>query len=629
MSNEDLSLTELKQPATVQGKDADVSSHIEIVKLGEPYTPQQVKTLNDNKNKDKNVCKEDTGTVSMKTIETTQVNNREETPLKIPLTSKCNTAGYNDARSDNNTLEARTESNSTFGKILQNGTNREIQAESRKSSRTVKSKVDKDEIITSQKTRILNLEIDIKHMKTVIDSIKIQNSSREEPKQEMKRGDNHCHNNDYCSNMRDMLLEHRLRAMETQMMQNMCIQTAITTQIALQNRSNWTYPNPPWPPYPQGIPFPTQVQPTPHSLPSMIGHPFQFGQVNPPGQIPPINARTPQCGQVNPHMQIPTMNSHTPHFGQLNPLIQIPQIPVCSPSSTQYHPGYPIMSNGQGVQHQTFRPPGYGLSQTINMQNPNNHQLHRMPPPTMETAKKYCQPIPPTFVSFQPTEPCRAVPHDQQRSQGTFKPNENHEVQETYAEIHDPHQNGTETQPKVTKVDQEQEFQELNQSTHISSKEGQDQSSQQNHTACQENGKIVDKKHSDENQPHQNKQNSGNEKQQEKNVTMNTSLKTRREPDTERREYEYGSTSPFSASEPPKMAPRQQIERGKKQNDIEIVTCNIEGLKTNILFLQSLNPGNSIICLQEHFIWELKKKKLSFCYLLWTTLLDVLTQMIR
>ena len=57
------------------------------------------------------------------------------------------------------------------------------------------------------------------------------------------------------------------------------------------------------------------------------------------------------------------------------------------------------------------------------------------------------------------------------------------------------------------------------------------------------------------------------------------------------------------------MAPRQQIERGKKQNDIEIVTCNKEGLKTNILFLQSLNPGNSIICLQEHFIWEFKKKR--------------------
>jgi hypothetical protein len=114
----------------------------------------------------------------------------------------------------------------------------------------------------------------------------------------------------------------------------------------------------------------------------------------------------------------------------------------------------------------------------------------------METATKYCQPIPPTFVSFQPTEPFRAVPHDQQRSQGTFKPNENHEVQETYAEIHYPPQNGTETQPNVTKVDQEQEFQELNQS--ISSNEGQDQSSHQNHTACQDDRKIVEKKHSDE-----------------------------------------------------------------------------------------------------------------------------------
>jgi hypothetical protein len=140
----------------------------------------------------------------------------------------------------------------------------------------------------------------------------------------------------------------------------------------------------------------------------------------------------------------------------------------------------------------------------------------------METAKN-CQPTPATFVSSQSTEPFRAVPHDQQRSQGTFKPNENHEVQETYAEIHYPPQNGTETQPNVTKVDQEQEFQELNQS--ISSNEGQDQSSHQNHTACQDDRKIVEKKHSDENQPHQNKQNSGNEKQQEKNVTMKTAVK--------------------------------------------------------------------------------------------------------
>jgi hypothetical protein len=40
----------------------------------------------------------------------------------------------------------------------------------------------------------------------------------------------------------------------------------------------------------------------------------------------------------------------------------------------------------------------------------------------------------------------------------TLTPNVNHEVQEIYAEIHYPPQNGTETQPKVTKVDQEQEL---------------------------------------------------------------------------------------------------------------------------------------------------------------------------
>jgi hypothetical protein len=58
---------------------------------------------------------------------------------------------------------------------------------------------------------------------------------------------------------------------------------------------------------------------------------------------------------------------------------------------------------------------------------------------------------------------------------------------------------------------------------------------------------------------------------------------------------EGNSTSPFSASEPPNMATRQQIECGKKQNDIEIVTCNIEGLKTNILFLQSFSTKYNFV----------------------------------
>ena len=42
------------------------------------------------------------------------------------------------------------------------------------------------------------------------------------------------------------------------------------------------------------------------------------------------------------------------------------------------------------------------------------------------------------------------------------------------------------------------------------------------------------------------------------------------------------------------MASRQQIERGKKQHDIEIVTRNIEGLKTNFLFLQSWKLHNML-----------------------------------
>ncbi|CAC5413746.1 unnamed protein product [Mytilus coruscus] len=96
---------------------------------------------------------------------------------------------------------------------------------------------EKDEIIVTQKTRILNLENEIKHMKTVIDAIQAgketsnqnQTSNENAHAREYRQQDHMAQNH-----IKDMLLDQRLRAIETQMMQNMCIQTAITTQIAIQ-----------------------------------------------------------------------------------------------------------------------------------------------------------------------------------------------------------------------------------------------------------------------------------------------------------------------------------------------------------------------------------------------------------
>ncbi|CAC5376759.1 unnamed protein product [Mytilus coruscus] len=100
---------------------------------------------------------------------------------------------------------------------------------------------EKDEIIVTQKTRILNLENEIKQMKTVIDAIQ---AGKETSNQNQTSNEN-AHAREYRQqdhmaqiHIKDMLLDQRLRAIETQMMQNMCIQTAITTQIAIQAKQH-------------------------------------------------------------------------------------------------------------------------------------------------------------------------------------------------------------------------------------------------------------------------------------------------------------------------------------------------------------------------------------------------------
>ena len=45
---------------------------------------------------------------------------------------------------------------------------------------------------------------------------------------------------------------------------------------------------------------------------------------------------------------------------------------------------------------------------------------------------------------------------------------------------------------------------------------------------------------------------------------------------------------------------------GKKQT-LSLVTCNIEGVKANKLYLQKLCKENEIISLQEHWLWDFEK----------------------
>jgi hypothetical protein len=105
-------------------------------------------------------------------------------------------------------------------------------------------KSDKEEIIVAQKTRILNLENEVRPLKAVVNTMTTETSRN-------SNTDNYQDNRN-CANtttrdslydpsdhqitwIRNKLFEQRVRILETQMMQNMCICTALNTHLALQS----------------------------------------------------------------------------------------------------------------------------------------------------------------------------------------------------------------------------------------------------------------------------------------------------------------------------------------------------------------------------------------------------------
>ena len=105
-------------------------------------------------------------------------------------------------------------------------------------------KSDKEEIIVIQKTIILNLENEVKQLKAAVNTMPAETSRNSNT--------NNYQDNRHCANtttrdslynpndhqitwIRNELLEQRIRISETQMMQNMCISTALNTHLALQS----------------------------------------------------------------------------------------------------------------------------------------------------------------------------------------------------------------------------------------------------------------------------------------------------------------------------------------------------------------------------------------------------------
>ena len=195
-------------------------------------------------------------------------------------------------------------------------------------------KSDKEEIIVTQKTRRLNLENEVRPLKAVVNTMTIETSRNSNT--------NNYQDNRNCANtttrdslydpndhqitwIRNELFEQRIRILETQMMQNMCISTASTalnTHLALQSR-----PFPPSPPpyYYYNSHHNMGYHPPPHH--NMGYHPppyhlqpytHQFPGFIPPPSYPPFtqhcNLRPSTSHLVPNNKQFVQQSSGPPHM---------------------------------------------------------------------------------------------------------------------------------------------------------------------------------------------------------------------------------------------------------------------------------------------------------------------------
>ncbi|VDI78571.1 Hypothetical predicted protein [Mytilus galloprovincialis] len=233
----------------------------------------------------------------------------------------------------------------------------------KKNHKGTKNKNDKEEIITAQKTRILNLENEIKHMKTVLDTIvqRGENKINEQPSVQGTTETNEQSNTQHAfqqlqSQMKEMIMENRLKTIENQMIQNMCMQTAITTQMALQIRN--------YSPHPCGI-----QQSVPGAVPHIPPNPMQHYTHLPqglPGMVPQIPPNPMQHFMHIPQGIPGVVHQITPNTSQH--YMHLPPNPV---QTGMYIPPNP----SQNFMH---IPPNLG--QNVHL-NPTHSSMHIAPNP--------------------------------------------------------------------------------------------------------------------------------------------------------------------------------------------------------------------------------------------------------
>ena len=161
-------------------------------------------------------------------------------------------------------------------------------------------------ILLAQKTRILDLENEIKQLKNAFESVKahvpqtVSSTASPEP--------HRTHSNVYSTpqtethillQIRHGQLEGRLRMLEHQVVQNMCISTAVNTQLALQVNLNRQYNNqnpPNVSDRPNHIPVPTYNQPVFHGG---YGYPPHMGAPSVPPPSYPYATQQPASAPIH------------------------------------------------------------------------------------------------------------------------------------------------------------------------------------------------------------------------------------------------------------------------------------------------------------------------------------------
>ena len=59
------------------------------------------------------------------------------------------------------------------------------------------------------------------------------------------------------------------------------------------------------------------------------------------------------------------------------------------------------------------------------------------------------------------------------------------------------------------------------------------------------------------------------------------------------------------------MLKKEPTRQSDSQAKIEIISCNIEDIKSNITYLHSLQLSKTVLCLQEHHLWDFQKHELT------------------